>query len=215
MTIAELARFFNESYGIGADLTVVPMENWRRPMHFDETGLHWVMPSPNVPTLDTAVVYPGTVLFEGTNVSEGRGTTRPFELIGAPWVDPEALAEKLAAHGLPGVHFRPAVFEPTFQKHAGSACGGCQMHVLDRAQFRAVESAIAVLAEIRDQDPAKFEWKQPPYEYERDKLPFDILSGSSELRQQIESGMPVEAIGNGWREEHERFEQARQPYLLY
>ena len=215
MTIAELARFFNEFHGIGADLTVVPMENWRRPMHFDETGLPWVMPSPNVPTLDTAVVYPGTVLFEGTNVSEGRGTTRPFELIGAPWVDPEALTEKLAAHGLPGVHFRPAVFEPTFQKHAGSACGGCQLHVLDRAQFRPVESAIAVLAEIRDQDPAKFEWKQPPYEYERDKLPFDILSGSSELRQQIESGMPVEAIGNGWREEHERFEQARQPYLLY
>jgi uncharacterized protein YbbC (DUF1343 family) len=215
MTIAELARFFNEFHGIGADLTVVPMENWRRPMHFDETGLPWVMPSPNVPTLDTAVVYPGTVLFEGTNVSEGRGTTRPFELIGAPWVDPEALTEKLAAHGLPGVHFRPAVFEPTFQKHAGSACGGCQLHVLDRAQFRAVESAIAVLAAIRDQDPAKFEWKQPPYEYEHDKLPFDILSGSSELRQQIESGMPVDTIGDGWREEHERFKQARQPYLLY
>jgi uncharacterized protein YbbC (DUF1343 family) len=183
MTIAELARFFNELHGIGADLTVVPMENWRRPMHFDETGLPWVMPSPNVPTLDTAVVYPGTVLFEGTNVSEGRGTTRPFELIGAPWVDPEGLTEKLAAHRLPGVHFRPVVFEPTFQKHARSACGGCQLHVLDRAQFRAVESAIAVLAEIRDQDPAKFEWKQPPYEYEREKLPFDILSGSSELRE--------------------------------
>jgi uncharacterized protein YbbC (DUF1343 family) len=215
MTIAELARFFNELHGIGADLTVVPMENWRRPMHFDETGLPWVMPSPNVPTLDTAVVYPGTVLFEGTNVSEGRGTTRPFELIGAPWVDPEGLTEKLAAHRLPGVHFRPVVFEPTFQKHARSACGGCQLHVLDRAQFRAVESAIAVLAEIRDQDPAKFEWKQPPYEYEREKLPFDILSGSSELREQIESGMSVDTIRDGWREAHERFKKARQPYLLY
>ena len=107
MTIAELARFFNEACGIGADLTVVPMENWRRDMYYEDTGLPWVMPSPNIPTVDTAVVYPGTVLFEGTNISEGRGTTRPFELIGAPWIDAEALAEKLASYELPGVHFRP------------------------------------------------------------------------------------------------------------
>jgi uncharacterized protein YbbC (DUF1343 family) len=184
-------------------------------MHFDETGLPWVMPSPNMPTLETAVVYPGTVLFEGTNVSEGRGTTRPFELIGAPWVDGEALAERLAAHHLPGVRFRPVVFEPTFQKHAKLACGGCQIHVRDRVQFRAVESAIAVLAEIRAQSPARFEWRQPPYEYEREKLPFDILAGSSELRQQIEAGLPLRAIRDSWLEEHERFNNARKPFLLY
>jgi uncharacterized protein YbbC (DUF1343 family) len=215
MTIGELAQFFNDAFGIGADLTVVAMEGWRRPMYFDETGLHWIIPSPNVPTLDTAIVYPGAVLFEGTNLSEGRGTTRPFELIGAPWVDAEALAEKLATYNLPGVHFRPVVFEPTFQKHAKRACGGCQIHVLDRARFRDVESAIAVLTEIRAQNPAKFDWRQPPYEYEHEKRPFDILAGSSELRQQIESGLSVEAISGSWRTEHEVFKKARQPYLLY
>ncbi len=215
MTIAELARFFNDACGIGADLTVVPMEHWRRPMHFDETGLPWVMPSPNMPTLETAVVYPGTVLFEGTNVSEGRGTTRPFELIGAPWVDAEGLAERLATYDLPGVHFRPAVFEPTFQKHARQSCGGCQIHVLDRLAFRVVESAIAVLAEIRAQNPAKFEWRQPPYEYEHEKLPFDILAGSSELRQQIEAGLPVQTIYHSWLREHEKFNKRREPFLLY
>jgi uncharacterized protein YbbC (DUF1343 family) len=215
MTIGELARFFNDAFGIGADLTVVAMEGWRRPMYFDDTSLHWIIPSPNVPTLDTAIVYPGAVLFEGTNVSEGRGTTRPFELIGAPWVDAEALAEKLAAYDLPGVHFRPVVFEPTFQKHAKRACGGCQIHVLDRAGFRDVESAIAVLTEIRSQNPAKFQWRQPPYEYEHEKLPFDILAGSSELRQQIEGGLSVEEISDSWKGEHERFKKARQPYLLY
>ena len=215
MTIGELSQFFNDACGIGADLTVVSMENWRRPMHFDETGLQWVMPSPNVPTLDTAIVYPGAVLFEGTNISEGRGTTRPFELIGAPWVDAEALAERLATYSLPGVHFRPAVFEPTFQKHAKRACGGCQIHVLDRALFRSVESAIAVLEEIRAQNPAKFEWRQPPYEYEHEKLPFDVLAGSGELRRQVDGGLSVEAISETWRGDHERFIKARQPFLLY
>jgi uncharacterized protein YbbC (DUF1343 family) len=215
MTIGELARLFNEAFEIGADLTVVPMENWRRSMYFEETRLPWVMPSPNVPTIDTAVVYPGTVLFEGTSVSEGRGTTRPFELIGAPWVDAEALAEKLGTYNLAGVHFRPAVFEPTFQKHAKQACGGCQIHVLDRTQFRAVETAIAVLVEIRAQNPAKFEWRQPPYEYEHTKLPFDILAGSSELRQQIESGLPVRTISYSWLPGLERFRETCQPFLLY
>ena len=182
MTIGELARFFNESCGIGADLTVVPMDNWARPMYYEDTRLPWVMPSPNMPTVEAAIVYPGTVLFEGTNVSEGRGTTRPFELIGAPWVDAEALADTLATYNLPGVHLRPAVFEPTFQKHAKHACGGCQIHVLDRDEFRVVTTAVAVLVEMRAQNPERFQWRQPPYEYELTKLPFDILAGSSELR---------------------------------
>ena len=215
MTIGELARFFNEACGIGADLTVVPMEHWARPMHFDETGLPWVMPSPNMPTLDTAVVYPGTVLFEGTNVSEGRGTTRPFELIGAPWIDAEALCEKLAEHRLPGVHFRPAIFEPTFQKHAKQPCGGCQIHVLDRNGYLAVQSAVAILVEIRAQNPSQFQWRQPPYEYEPLKLPFDILAGSSELRQQIEAGLPPRTIYYSWQSGHDQFAKDRQPFLLY
>jgi uncharacterized protein YbbC (DUF1343 family) len=215
MTIAELARLFNEAFGIGADLTVVAMENWDRRMYHENTGLPWVMPSPNVPTVDTAVVYPGTVLFEGTNLSEGRGTTRPFELIGAPWVDAEALAEKLAAYNLPGVHIRPVVFEPTFHKHAKQACGGCQIHVLNREEFTAVKTAVAVLVEIRAQNSAKFEWRQPPYEYELTKLPFDILSGSSELRRQIEAGVPVRTIYDSWLPDHERFRATRKPFLMY
>jgi uncharacterized protein YbbC (DUF1343 family) len=215
MTIGELARLFNEAFGIGANLTVVPMDNWRRSMYYEETGLPWVMPSPNMPTIDAAVVYPGTVLFEGTNVSEGRGTTRPFELIGAPWVDAEALAEKLGTYNFAGVHFRAVVFEPTFQKHAKHACGGCQIHVLDRTQFGAVETAVAVLAEIRAQNPAKFEWRQPPYEYEHTKLPFDILAGSSELREQIDAGLPVRTIASSWLPELDRFRKTCQPFLLY
>jgi len=215
MTIAELARFFNDACGIGADLTVVPMEGWHRSMYYEDTGLPWVMPSPNMPTVDTTVVYPGAVLFEGTNVSEGRGTTRPFELIGAPWVDPDALADTLNRHDLPGVHFRPVVFEPTFQKHAKQACAGCQIHVLDRDAFCSVESAVAVLAEIRAQNPSMFEWRQPPYEYELEKLPFDILAGSRELRNQIEAGLPVRTMSYSWVQDHERFRDKRKPYLLY
>jgi uncharacterized protein YbbC (DUF1343 family) len=215
MTIGELARFFNDACGIGADLTVVTMDNWKRSMHYDETGLPWVMPSPNMPTLDTAVVYPGTVLFEGTNVSEGRGTTRPFELIGAPWLDAELLAERLAEHRLPGVYFRPAVFEPTFQKHAKQPCGGCQIHVLDRDKYPAVQSAVAVLIEMRAQDPAKFQWRQPPYEYEHEKLPFEILAGSSELRRQIEAGVPGRTISSSWQSGLDTFADQRAPFLLY
>ena len=215
MTIGELARFFNDACGIGADLTVVPMENWQRWMYYEDTKLPWVMPSPNMPTVDTAIVYPGTVLFEGTNVSEGRGTTRPFELIGAPWVDAEVLAEQLATYDLPGVHFRAVMFEPTFQKHAKQACGGCQIHVIDRRVFPVVEAAIAVLVEMRRQNSDEFKWRQPPYEYEHIKLPFDILAGSSELREQIEALQPVRNISESWVRDHERFRTARKPHLLY
>jgi len=215
MTIAELARYFNEAFDIGADLTVVQMEGWQRKMFYEETGLPWVMPSPNVPTVDTTVVYPGAVLFEGTNISEGRGTTRPFELVGAPWVNAEALAARLQAYDLPGVHFRPVVFEPTFQKHARQACGGCQIHVLNRQEFRPVETAVALLVEIRAQNPTAFQWREPPYEYEHTKLPFDILAGSSELRQQVEAGLPARTIFYSWMQEHDRFRTQRAPFLLY
>jgi len=138
MTIGELARLFNERFELGATLEVVKMEGWRREMYADATGLPWVMPSPNMPTLETAVVYPGTVLFEGTMLSEGRGTTRPFELVGAPWIESERFAREMNALGLPGAFFRPAVFEPTFQKHAKQSCGGCQIHVTDRVAFKPV-----------------------------------------------------------------------------
>ncbi|MES1255106.1 MAG: DUF1343 domain-containing protein, partial [Acidobacteriota bacterium] len=198
MTIGELARLFNEHFGIGAKLEVVAMAGWTRDLYADETGLPWVLPSPNIPTLDSAVVYPGTVLFEGTNVSEGRGTTRPFEFVGAPWVNAEPFTEALNRAGLPGVHFRPAVFEPTFHKHARTACGGCQIHVLDRRMFQPVETGIALLAAFRAAAPDRFAWRNPPYEYEHDKWPIDILAGSSELREQIDAGVPPRAIARGW-----------------
>ena len=215
MTIAELAQLFNAEFGIGARLEVVKMDGWTRDMYFDATGLPWVMPSPNMPTLDTAIVYPGTVLFEGTNVSEGRGTTRPFEITGAPWPVAERLAEQMNALGLGGVFFRPAVFEPTFQKHAKTACAGCQMHVLDRRAFRPVEAGVALIAAYRAADPTQFAWRQPPYEYEHTKMPIDILAGSSALREQVDAGVSARDIARSWTASVDAFRKIRNRHLLY
>ena len=215
MTIGELARLFNESFGLGASLDVARMDGWQRSMYADETGLPWVMPSPNMPTLEAAVVYPGTVLFEGTMLSEGRGTTRPFELVGAPWIDAERFAREMNELGLPGAFFRPAVFEPTFQKHAKTTCGGCQIHVTDRAAFRPVLTGAALIQMFRRTNPGKFSWRQPPYEYEHDKLPIDILAGSDTLRQQVEAGLAPTAIADSWRTDEAAFRDLRRPFLLY
>jgi uncharacterized protein YbbC (DUF1343 family) len=215
MTIGELARMFNEAFGIGADLEVVEMADWKRDMYFDDTDVPWVLPSPNIPTLDAAIVYPGTVLFEGTNVSEGRGTTRPFELVGAPWVDAEPFTDRMNGLGLPGVKFRPAVIEPTFHKHAKTSCGGCQIHVVDRETFRPVEAGVALIAAFHETDPRQFKWRDPPYEYEHEKLPFDILAGSSELREQIEDGLSARDIAKSWEAPIREFEKLRKRFLLY
>jgi uncharacterized protein YbbC (DUF1343 family) len=215
MTVAELARLFNECHGIGADLEVVPMQGWSRSMYWDETALPWVMPSPNMPTLDTAIVYPGTVLFEGTLLSEGRGTTRPFELIGAPWLDGEQLAARMNGLGLEGVHFRPAIFEPTFQKHARTTCGGCQIHITNRQAFAPVKSGVALMRECYALAPGQFQWRPPPYEYEHDKMPIDILAGSAALRAQIEGQVPLEEIVRSWRSGEAEFTGSIRPYLLY
>jgi uncharacterized protein YbbC (DUF1343 family) len=215
MTVGELARLFNDEFGLGTSLEVVPMEGWDRRSYYDATGLPWVMPSPNMPTLDSAIVYPGTVLFEGTLLSEGRGTTRPFELVGAPWIDAERFAVSMNARELPGVFFRPAVFEPTFQKHAKTPCGGCQIHVLDRCAFKPCDVAAALLLEFRRASPEHFAWRQPPYEYEHDKLPIDILAGSQELREQIERDEPLDRIVASWAPELEAFRLVREKYLLY
>ena len=215
LTMAELARLFNERDAIDADLTVVPMEGWARGMYFNDTDLPWVMPSPNMPTIDTALVYPGTVLFEGTTASEGRGTTRPFEIVGAPWVDGNLYCARLTACDLPGVWFRPLEFEPTFQKHARTPCGGCQIHVVDRRRFRPVETGVAALVECRKADPTRFAWRQPPYEYEHHRLPIDILAGSDALRRQIEAGAGAHEIAASWAPGVEVFLKVRAPYLLY
>ena len=215
LTMGELARLFNEHFGIGAALEVVTMDGWQREMYQDDTGTPWVMPSPNMPTLDTAIVYPGTVLFEGANVSEGRGTTRPFELVGAPGVVAELFAERMNRRDLPGAVFRPVVFEPTFHKHAKESCGGCQIHVTDRRAFRAVETGVALVAEFRAELGDRFAWRDPPYEYEHIKLPFDILAGATTLREQLEAGVPVGDIARGWEAGVAPFAAVRERFLLY
>jgi uncharacterized protein YbbC (DUF1343 family) len=215
MTIGELARLFNDEFGLGADLEVIPMEGWRRDMYFDATGLTWIISSPNIPTVDTTTVYPGGVLFEGTNVSEGRGTTRPFELLGAPWVVAEPFADAMNRRQLPGVFLRPALFEPTFHKHAGKHCAGCQVHVLDRRTFRPVEAGVTLLEAFRASDPDQFRWKDPPYEYEFERRPIDCLAGSSELREQIDAGMSAREIARSWEAPVAAFMKLRERFLLY
>ena len=215
MTVGELAQMFNQHFNIGCDLEIVPMEGWRRELWHDETDAPWVLPSPNMPTLDSATVFPGAVHFEGTQMSEGRGTTRPFELIGAPYVDPDAYAEKLNELGLPGVFFRSCVFQPTFQKHAGVSCGGVQIHVLDRNAFEPWLAGIAMAKFAHDMYPNDFRWKVPPYEYVYDKNPFDVISGTAKIREAFEKGTELDAIEAETKAPLEEFKELREPYLLY
>jgi uncharacterized protein YbbC (DUF1343 family) len=182
---------------------------------FEETGLPWVMPSPNMPTVDTAVVYPGSVMIEGTTLSEGRGTTRPFEIIGAPYIEPQELIGRLTKDRLPGTVFRPMHFEPTFHKFKGELCGGVQIHVTDRATFKPVTAGVQIISAIRNLYPNQFSWKQPPYEYVYDKLPFDVISGSAGVREMIEAGATAGEIEEGWRAGLDEFARRRKPYLLY
>ncbi len=215
MTIAELALMFNREFGIDCKLDVVKMEGWSRAFWYEETRLPWVMPSPNIPTPDTAVVYPGCVMFEGTNVSEGRGSTRPFEIIGAAYIDPRELVEALGERNQPGVSFRPLHFQPTFHKFTGELCGGIQIHVTDRSLFQPVITGVTIISTIRHLYPDHFEWKQPPYEYVYDKLPFDVINGSSRIREQIEAGITPTEIESSWRDGLTDFASKRQRYLLY
>lgn len=210
MTAGELARLFNAEYGIGAELTVVPAQGWRRELWFDQTGLPWIMPSPNMPALETATVYPGTCFVEGTSLSEGRGTTRPFELIGAPWIDPYTLADDLNARGLPGVRFRPVYFAPTFSKHAGQTCGGVQLHVIDRQAFRPVAAGVHLLDAARRRWREHFQWQQSGSSFSIDRL-----AGTDALRLALDRGVPPGEIVASWEEGVRGFLQLRQKYLLY
>jgi uncharacterized protein YbbC (DUF1343 family) len=215
MTLGELAELFNQQFEIACDLEVVKMEGWNRDYWYDQTDAPWVMPSPNIPTVDSATVFPGTVHFEGTQISEGRGTTRPFELIGAPYIEPEKYARLLNDMKFPGVFFRSSIFRPTFQKHAGVSCGGVQIHVTDREVFEPVIVGIAMVKLAYDLYPAEFRWKEPPYEYVYDRNPFDVIAGTSRIREAIETGKPLETIQAGWKEEFEAFRKVRENYLLY
>lgn len=215
LTVGEMAQLANAHFGIGCELDVVPCDGWERGTWFDGTGLPFVPSSPNLPTLDSCTVYPGMVLLEGTNLSEGRGTTRPFETFGAPFLEAHALAENLQDQGLPGVQFRACHFEPTFQKHAGARCGGAQIHVTDRATFEPVRTAVTILQQAKALAPADFSWRDPPYEYETEKKPIDILWGSDALREGIDAGITADAILAGVGDEMRAFEELVEQYLLY
>jgi uncharacterized protein YbbC (DUF1343 family) len=218
LTAGEVARMANDVRGLGAKLTVVPMTGWRREQDHDATGLPWVLPSPNMPTVDTAYVYPGMCLVEGTELSEGRGTTRPFELCGAPYVsyaDARRLADALHKEDLPGVRFRPVVFTPTFQKFARKRCGGVQLHVLSRKSFRPYLTGVAVIRAFRQMFPEDFRWRRRAYEFVADQLAFDLLAGGPELRQGIDAGASLDALAATWRPAEDDFRARRARWLLY
>ncbi|WP_395631187.1 exo-beta-N-acetylmuramidase NamZ domain-containing protein [Aquidulcibacter sp.] len=209
MTLGELALMMNTDFGIGCDLTVVTCTNWRRPDDATQTGLPWVPPSPNMPTIDTAFIYPGTCLIEGTNLSEGRGTTKPFELIGAPFIDAHGLADRLNPRNLPGAHFRPAWFTPSFSKFQGQLCAGVQVHITDRAAFAPVDAGIAILLEVARHHGKDFSFLpgNPPF--------FDKLAGASWLREAITAGESLDAIKTRWQPELAAFKLKRARRLLY
>jgi uncharacterized protein YbbC (DUF1343 family) len=215
MTVCELARMFNEYYGIGCELELVLMEGWSRELWLDETDAPWVIPSPNMPTLDSATVFPGAVHIEGTQLSEGRGTTRPFELIGAPYIEAEEYAKTLSRLGFEGAYFRSCGFQPTFQKHAGRTCGGVQIHVTNRNAFEPVIVGVAAVKVAYDLYTEHFRWKEPPYEYVYDRNPFDVIAGTNKLREAIERGDSIESIESSWTEDLEKFNMEREQYLLY
>jgi uncharacterized protein YbbC (DUF1343 family) len=215
MTVGELAGMFNEGFGIGCDLRVVEMGGWRRSMRFEDTGLPWVPPSPNVPTPATARVYPGGCLIEGTNLSEGRGTTTPFELVGAPWIDGERLAAALSSEDLDGALFRPATFRPMFQKHAGQSCSGIQVIVNDPDSFRPFAAYLTLIREARRQSGDAFEWRTEAYEFETSRLAIDLLLGRSDLRPLLESGARLAAMQRLWEDDLDQFRASRRPFLLY
>jgi len=215
LTIAELALLFNDHFGIGCELHVIPMAGWKREMLFQDTGLSWIPPSPNLPTPTSALVYPGQVLWEGTNVSEGRGTTQPFEIFGAPFFDLPRLEARIPKERLAGVHLRPIAFEPTSDKWEKRLCRGFQLHIIDTEMYRPFRTTLTLLQAVISVQREAFHWEPPPYEYEFEKLPFDIITGDSSVRKALEALEPLEDLEHTWAKELEDFEEIRRPYLLY
>jgi uncharacterized protein YbbC (DUF1343 family) len=213
MTAGEIARLFNEAFGIGCDLTVVPMRGWRRSMWFDDTGLPFVPPSPNLPALSALTLYPGTCLIEGTTLSEGRGTTKPFEYIGAPWLDGETLARALNGRGLAGVRFRPVYFTPTFSKHVGEPCSGVQIYATDRDRCQPLEVTLHLMAQVMEMHPDQFGWCEPWSP--GSPLPIDLLSGGDTLRQHLDARRPVADLIASWEAPLDTFRDVRAHYLIY
>jgi uncharacterized protein YbbC (DUF1343 family) len=215
MTIGELALLLNEIHGIGCDLTVIPMTGWNRADYFDDTDLPWVIPSPNMPVVETAVVYPGQVIFEGTNVSEGRGTTRPFEIFGAPYINPAELLTAIDRRAFSGAVLREVEFRPTFNKWVGSVCHGFQIHVVDRTEFSPYCATLAIVSALVRVYPGSFRWVDPPYEYVHDRLPIDIILGDHAVREQLEAGAAVPDVQEQWTGALREFKRQRSDFLLY
>ncbi len=215
LTFGELARLFNDHFGIGADLHVVKMKGWQRNMHFPDCGQPWLFPSPNMPSYAASLVYPGQVIWEGTNISEGRGTSLPFELFGAPFLDCGEILDFIAKTPLPGAFLRPLQFEPTFHKWQGQVCNGFQLHVIDPPAFKPYRTALSLLQAIRTLYPQFFAYKQPPYEYEYDILPMDLILGSQQVRLALEEGRDILSLEQGWQDGLQEFDQLRRTYFLY
>jgi uncharacterized protein YbbC (DUF1343 family) len=215
LTIGELARLYNDTFGIGCELEVLACEGWRREQYYDECDLPWVMPSPNMPTLDTAIVYPGMCLLEGTNLSEGRGTTRPFELFGAPFIDGSALANEIRRYDVPGVLLRPCTIEPMFHKFAGQRCGAVQLHVTDRRAFQSYRTGLAVLVAVKRLWPEAFAWRTEPYEFRGDVPAIDLLTGRRAVREAIDAGADLDAVMQIACTGTETYDAGRSEALLY
>jgi len=214
LTMGELALFFNREYKIHADVTVIPMQGWKRQMFFKDTGLYWVAPSPNLPTPESAVVYPGQVIFEGTNVSEGRGTTQPFEFLGAPFIDPSPILKEIS-RDISGAIVRPLCFEPTSGKWAGQGCRGFQIHVTDTVKFKPYRTSLLLLQQILKHHKPDFQWKEPPYEYEFHKSPMDLILGNEGLKKRIEEQEEINKLEKSWRMDLAEFKKIKQGYHIY
>jgi uncharacterized protein YbbC (DUF1343 family) len=215
LTMAEMARLYNDAFGIGAALEVWPLKGWQRLMMYRDTGLHWVPPSPNLPTPESTLVYPGQVILEGTNLSEGRGTTTPFELWGAPYLEVKRILAYLAGAGLEGLALRPAHFRPTFDKWAGRGCSGFQIHLIDLGRYRPYVTSLALVQAVLTTHPEDFSWIPPPYEYEFRHLPIEIILGRADLHQHLGRGIPIADLERSWEAEIDEYRKLRAPYLLY
>jgi uncharacterized protein YbbC (DUF1343 family) len=216
LTLGELARLVNDYMGplsTNADLEIIPMGGWHRHLYFSDTGLPWLFPSPNMPTPITALVYPGQVIWEGTNISEGRGTALPFELFGAPFIVHQDLLTRVGR--LPGCILRPVVFEPTSNKWAGRQCAGFHLHVIDRLAFRPYATTLTLLQAIMQLYPDDFHYKEPPYEYEYERLPLDLIIGDAAVRTGLEQGTPIPELEKMWQEELDEFDSRRREVYLY
>ena len=215
MTIGELCLFVNDELDLDGDIEVVKLKGWKRGAFFEDTGLYWTVPTPNMPSFSTALVYPGMCLLEGTNVSEGRGTTKPFEIFGAPWIGPFSFVKKLNKKKIRGVKFRPTFFIPTFNKYNNRLCGGAQIYVTNGRRFDPFSTGLEIIRTIKNLYPGKFRWRPPPYEHETRRLPFEILTGNAWIKQALDKNHSISSIKKRWQMELYRFKRKRRKYLLY